>query len=298
MVFHSPVAIFAKAGETGKYRAALPAWNMVLRGFLAGSFIAMGCALATMCSTGIVAGASAVKDTPALAYGMSSAGVGQLVMGVVFPVGLFLVVITGAELFAGDAMLSPLAAFTRKTGGIGVVNLWVWVFIGNFIGAVFWAYLMANGPFIGFDSTGTAMVNTYGAHAIGIAAAKTGYAGGMGFWSAFLRGIGGIWLVNLAVLFGICADNLAGRILGIWVAAMAFIALGLEYVVANMYFIAAGILTQGFLTDQTKVAAGVNWLSMWTSNLIPVALGNIVGGLVFFGALYWVAFRKEIAALK
>jgi len=79
---------------------------------------------------------------------------------------------------------------------------------------------------------------------------------------------------------------------------MAFVSSGFEHSVANMYFIPAGILTQGFITDPTKITASVNWVSMWTSNLIVVTLGNIVGGLLFVGVIYWVAFRKEIAALK
>jgi formate/nitrite transporter FocA (FNT family) len=79
---------------------------------------------------------------------------------------------------------------------------------------------------------------------------------------------------------------------------MAFVSSGFEHCVANMYFIPAGIFTQGFITDPTKLSANVNWITMWTSNLIPVTIGNIVGGLFFVGIVYWVAFRKEIAALK
>jgi formate/nitrite transporter FocA (FNT family) len=75
---------------------------------------------------------------------------------------------------------------------------------------------------------------------------------------------------------------------------MAFVSMGLEHSIANMYFIPAGILTAGL----TKTATTVTWVNMWTSNLIPVTIGNIVGGMVFVGVIYWVAFRKEIAALK
>jgi len=78
---------------------------------------------------------------------------------------------------------------------------------------------------------------------------------------------------------------------------MAFVASGFEHSVANMYFIPAGILTQA-LGDPTTVNAGLNWVTMWTNNLIVVTIGNIVGGLFFVGVIYWVAFRKEIAALK
>ncbi len=298
MVFHPPVAIVAKAGDAGKYKVGLPAWNMVLRGFMSGAFIAMGGALATVCSTNIAASAAAVTANAGLAFGTSSAGFAQLILGAVFPVGLIITVLTGAELFTGDAMLAPMAAFIHKVTWVQVINLWIWVYIGNFIGSVVWAYIMANGPYVSFDAMGVGTVTAFGSRAIAIAGAKTAYVGMMGAWSAFLKGIGCNWLVNLAILLGICADDAVGKFFGIWFPIMAFVSMGLEHSIANMYFIPAGIMTQGFITDPTKMVASVNWVTMWTANLIPVTIGNIVGGLFFVGVVYWVAFRKEIAALK
>jgi formate/nitrite transporter len=292
MVFHPPVAIVAKAGDAGKYKVGLPWWNMILRGFMSGAYIAMGGALATVCSTGIMATDAAMR------YGTASAGFSQLILGAVFPVGLIITVLTGAELFTGDAMLAPLAAFIHKVSWIQVLNLWVFVYIGNFIGSVFWAYLMANGPFVSFDAAGAATVTAFGTRAIAIAGAKVSYVGMMGMWSAFLKGIGCNYLVNLAILLGICSDDMVGKFFGIWFPIMAFVASGLEHSIANMYFIPAGIFTQGFITDPTKINAGINWVTLWTNNVIIVTLGNIVGALVFVGILYWIAFRKEIAALK
>jgi len=292
MVFHPPVAIVAKAGDAGKYKVGLPWWNMILRGFMSGAYIAMGGALATVCSTGIMATDAAMR------YGTASAGFSQLILGAVFPVGLIITVLTGAELFTGDAMLAPLAAFIHKVSWIQVLNLWVFVYIGNFIGSVFWAYLMANGPFVSFDAAGAATVTAFGTRAIAIAGEKVSYVGMMGMWSAFLKGIGCNYLVNLAILLGICSDDMVGKFFGIWFPIMAFVASGLEHSIANMYFIPAGIFTQGFITDPTKINAGINWVTLWTNNVIIVTLGNIVGALVFVGILYWIAFRKEIAALK
>jgi formate transporter len=297
MVFHPPVAITAKAGDAGKYKVGLPAWNMLLRGFMAGAYIAMGAALATMCSTGITYSADAIK-AGAVAGGFASAGISQLILGAVFPVGLIIIVLTGAELFTGDAMLAPMAAFIHKVSWAQVLNLWLWVYIGNLLGSIVFAYIMAYGPFVSFDAAGTATVTAFGSRAIAIAAAKTSYVGLMGFYSAFLKAIACNWLVNLAILLGICADDAAGKFFGIWFPIMAFVSSGFEHCVANMYFIPAGIFTQGFVTDPTKVVASVNWVTMWTANIIPVTIGNIVGGLFFVGVLYWVAFRKEIAALK
>jgi formate/nitrite transporter len=299
MVFHPPVAIVAKAGDAGKYKVGLPAWNMVLRGFMSGAYIAMGGALATVCSTGIVYAALtpaqiAANVTAPIAGGFASAGIAQLILGAVFPVGLIITVLTGAELFTGDAMLAPMAAFIHKISWAQVLTLWVFVYIGNFIGSCFWAYIMASGPFVSFDAAGAATITAFGSRAIAIAGAKTGYVGMMGFYSAFLKGIGCNYLVNLAILLGICADDAAGKFFGIWFPIMAFVSMGLEHSIANMYFIPAGIMTAGL----TGAAIKTDWISMWMQNLIPVTLGNIVGALFFVGVLYWVAFRKEIAALK
>jgi len=297
MVFHPPVAIVAKCGDAGKYKVGLPAWNMVLRGFMSGAYIAMGGALATVCSTGIAYAALTPAQIAAGAIapaGFASAGMAQLILGAVFPVGLIITVLTGAELFTGDAMLAPMAAFIHKISWSQVMTLWVFVYIGNLIGSVFWAFLMANGPFVSFDAAGAATITAFGTRAIAIAGAKVSYVGMMGMWSAFMKGIGCNYLVNLAILLGICSDDMVGKFFGIWFPIMAFVSMGLEHSIANMYFIPAGIFTSML----TGVPTTANWINMWTANVIVVTLGNIVGALFFVGILYWVAFRKEIAALK
>jgi len=293
MVFHPPVAIVAKAGDAGKYKVGLPAWNMIVRGFMSGAYIAMGGALATVCSTGIVYSAAQIT-AGAVPGGFASAGMAQLILGAVFPVGLIITVLTGAELFTGDAMLAPMAAFIHKISWAQVLTLWVFVYIGNLIGSMFWAYLMANGPFVTWDAAGAATITAFGTRAIAIAGAKVSYVGMMGMWSAFLKGIGCNYLVNLAILLGICSDDMVGKFFGIWFPIMAFVSSGLEHSVANMYFIPAGIMTSML----TGVPTTATWVNMWTANIVIVTLGNIVGGLFFVGILYWVAFRKEIAALK
>jgi formate/nitrite transporter len=266
---------------------------------MSGAYIAMGGALATVCTTGIAYAALTPAQVTAgvvapIAGGFASAGMVQLILGAVFPVGLIITVLTGAELFTGDAMLAPMAAFIHKISWMQVLNLWVFVYIGNLIGSVCWAYIMANGPYVSFNDAGVGAITAFGSRAIAIAVAKTSYVGMMGMYSAFIKGIGCNWLVNLAILLGICSDDMVGKFFGIWFPIMAFVSMGLEHSIANMYFIPAGILTAGI----TNTATTVNWVNMWTSNLIPVTLGNIVGGMVFVGIIYWVAFKKEIAALK
>jgi len=289
MVFHPPVAIIAKAGGAGQYKVGLPAWNMLLRGFMAGAYIAIGGALCTVCSTGVA--------------GFLGPGMAKLVAGSVFPVGLIIIILTGAELFTGDAMLAPMAAFIHAVSWAKVLNLWLWVYIGNLIGSIVYAYIMAFGPFTSWDAAGVATVNAFGLTAVNIAAGKCSYIGGAALWGAFLKAIGCNWLVNLAILSAICADDLVGKFFGIWFPIMAFVSSGFEHCVANMYFIPAGIMTSGFLTADQATAIGpklanLGWVTMWTNNIIVVTIGNIVGGMLFVGVIYWVAFKDEIAALK
>src|SRR5512136_661590 len=274
MVFHPPVAIVAKAGDAGKYKVGLPAWNMVLRGFMSGAYIAMGGALATVCSTGIAYSAAQIT-AGAVPGGFASAGIAQLVLGAVFPVGLIITVLTGAELFTGDAMLAPMAAFIHKISWMQVANLWVWVYVGNLIGSVWYAYLMAYGPFSSWDAAGAATVTAFGTRAIAIGVAKTSYVGTAGMWSAFLKAIGCNWLVNLAILLGICADDLIGKFFGIWFPIMCFVSTGFEHSIANQYFISAGIFangigTSGGFTEAQALAASkylgyanLNWVGFW-----------------------------------
>ncbi len=219
-----------------------------------------------------------------------------------FPVGLIITILTGAELFTGDAMLAPVAAFIHKVSWAAVLNLWVWVYIGNLIGSLVWAYIMAYGPYTSVSATGTITASAFGVRAVQIAIAKVSYFGVAGLWSAFLKGIGCNWLVNLAVLLGICADDLIGKFFGIWFPIMAFVSSGLEHSIANMMFIPAGLMVQPYLTEAQIATlpgiANLSWVTMWTQNIISVTIGNIVGGMVFVGLLYWIAFRKEIQALK
>ena len=189
-------------------------------------------------------------------------GFTQLILGATFPVGLIIIVLTGAELFTGDAMLAPMAAFIHKISWAAVVKLWVWVYIGNLIGSIWYAYLMAYGPFASWDATGAVTVTAFGSRAIAIAVAKTSYVGAAGMWSAFLKAIGCNWLVNLAILLGICADDLVGKFFGVWFPIMAFVSSGFEHSVANMYFIPAGLFARDFITDPTKVTAYPNWTTI------------------------------------
>ena len=286
MGFHSPVEIVEVAGNVGQYKTGIPAWNLLIRGFLAGAYVAIGAALATVCGTGV--------------NFWVGPGITALVGGIVFPVGFIAIVLTGAELFTGDAMLAPMAALQGRISWLKVVNLWVWVYIGNLAGAVFYAYLMAYGPFSGWSAANVPGITIFGGAALGIAAQKVSYAGAMASWSLFLKAIGSNWLVNLAVLLGICADDLAGKFFGIWFPVMASFSSGFEHCVASMYYIPAGLFLKEITPDRAVEIIGPERFFMLTwdgfsSHLIVVTIGNFIGGLFFVGVLYWMIFREDLS---
>lgn len=265
-----PAEMVALAGDVGRYKARLGATNLLVRGFMGGVFIAIGATLATVCSTGL---------ETSLGPGFKA-----MMAGSVFPVGLVMIVMTGMSLFTGDTMLLPVAVFQGKTTWQKVGWAWLWVYAGNFAGSLVWAYLMIWGP---FHKPGTTDLNAFGQTAVAIAQLKTlpyAAAGWAGLRSAFAKGIACNILVNLAILLGLCSEGAAGKILGIWFPIMAFVACGFEHSVANMYFVPAGIM----------LGAGVTWSQFLAWNLLPVTLGNIIGGLVFVGGVYSFCFQREL----
>jgi len=293
MAFNAPAKMVGLVGNAGVYKSKLSVFQFLIRGFMAGAYIAIGGALCTVCSTGVA---------PIL-----GPGIGKLIGGAVFPVGLIAIVLTGMELFTGDCMLVPMAAMMKRCTWGSVFRNWFWVYIGNVVGSFFYAYMMAVGPFVDGTADGTLVVNAFGMTAINISVAKIltyKAVGTAGLWSCFMKAIGCNFLVNIAILLAITADDVISKFFGIWFPIMAFVSTGFEHCVANMYFIPAGIMTAGYLnaeqvaTITAEKLATLNWVTMWTNNIIVVTIGNIVGGLIFVGVLYWIAFKKEIEALE
>lgn len=271
---NKPVEIVQLAGDAGKYKANLTPGNYLIRSFMAGLFIAVGGALATVCGTGL--------DT------YMGVGFKSMIAGAVFPVGLIAIVLTGMSLFTGDTMLIPMAVFQKKSTWAKVFNAWFWVYIGNFVGSIFWAYLMSVGP---LSKGGGPELTAFGQNAVAIAQAKTlPYIanGGAGLWSAFMKGIACNLLVNLAILLALSSKNMLGKFFGIWFPIMAFVASGFEHSVANMYFIPTGIM----------LGAKITWGQFIYWNLIPVTIGNIIGGFIFIGAVYFISFKKELSSMS
>ncbi len=267
----TPAAVAdAVTKSSGVAKARMPLRQVVLLGLLAGVYIGFGAALATLV---------ALDAGQYVGLGLS-----KLLAGLMFCIGLILVVLAGAELFTGNSLMLA-STLNREYGLRRLLGRWGIVYFANFAGAVALVLIMFGA---GVWKMGD---GAYGRTALGIAIGKVN----LDFTEAFLRGVGCNWLVCLAVWMALAARDVAGKILAILFPITAFVALGLEHCVANMYFIPMGLLLKG-----SAVAAAVDpaaldsltWARFAYVNLLPVTLGNIVGGALFVGALYWWVYMR------
>jgi formate/nitrite transporter len=198
-----------------------------------------------------------------------------------------LVVIAGSELFTGNCMFAPISVLNGEASFKGLMKNWTLVYVGNFLGSIFVAYFLAyqcgffdSMPWAGWAAT--------------VANAKCG----LDFTTAFLRGIGCNWLVCLAVWLAISSEDIISKIFSCWFPIMAFVTIGFEHSVANMFFIPLGIFAANDPSVATNLAAAnvatanLSWYNFFITNLIPVTLGNIVGAALFVAALYWYVYLK------
>ena len=269
-----PAEMAARAAESGVRKAALGVLPMFVLAILAGAFVALGAAFATTVSAG--------------AAGTIPYGVARLVAGLAFSLGLILVIVGGAELFTGNNLLAMAWASGRISTG-SVVRNWVVVYAGNFVGAVGTATLVVASGQYAFGN------GSVGEVALATAAAKVSY----GPFQAFILGILCNGLVCLAVWLTYSARTTTDRILAITPPIAAFVAMGFEHSVANMYFIPAGLLIRAFGSDAfwrsiEKAPADYATLDIGglVGNLVPVTLGNIVGGTILVGAVYWIVYLR------
>jgi formate/nitrite transporter len=247
-------------------------WKLLILGILAGVYIGFGAALATL-----------VSSDAAKYLGL---GLGKMMTGAVFSVGLMLVVIAGAELFTGNNLML-MSALDGRVPFSRVVWKWIVVYVANFLGSVLLAWILFNSGLWKGGNFAT------GVQAIKIANAKVSLS-----WSeSFFRGIACNWLVCLAVWMALASQSIIGRIWAIFFPIMTFVALGFEHCIANMYFIPMGIMLKG--TEAASVLgkdlSNLNWGGFF-NNIIPVTAGNIVGGAIFVGLLYWLVYVKPAKA--
>ncbi|MDR2641979.1 MAG: formate/nitrite transporter family protein [Planctomycetaceae bacterium] len=217
----------------------------------------------------------------------STFGLGKCLAGAVFPTGLMLVVLAGGELFTGNTMmLLPFAEGRIKLAAL--VRNWLIVYVGNFVGSFFIAVLIVNS---GQLNSGA---NLLGGITIKIAVTKCNFT----FIEAFTLGILCNCLVCLAVWMATGAENAAGKILAIFFPIWLFITSGFEHSVANMYYISAGLLAKSnpnwlnAVVISPDLLASLTWTNFIFANLLPVTLGNIVGGGIIVAITYKVAYKK------
>jgi formate/nitrite transporter len=271
MTTKQPPEIAAAAVETGAKKAHLR-WDKVLVGsFLAGAYIAFGGLVAISVSSGLDPRIWGTLPT--------------LFMGMAFTLGLVLVLIAGSHLLTGNMMLVPISAMQgRLTAGEIVRNLTL-VLVGNLLGALFVAYFLAvqTGVIGDVDADpGSQGALTYAR------LASIGQAKGLheSAWQIFLRGVGCNWLVCLGVWLSLAADSVASKVLGIFFPIMAFVAMGFDHVVANMFFLPAAIFAG---------VPGLGWGDI-LRNWLFAGLGNLVGAVVFVALSYWYLFLRPDGA--
>jgi formate/nitrite transporter len=264
-----PPEMAKRAEYLGVRKAEAPRLATFTLAVLAGAFISLGAVFATT----VAAGASGVVPY----------GIVRLLAGLVFTVGLVLVIVGGAELFTGNNLI-VMAWAGRKVTTRGLLGNWTIVYAGNFLGAVATAVLMflTRQYTFGGGSVGAVALNT--------AVTKVGYT----FLQAVALGVLCNALVCLAVWLTFSARSTIDKIAAIILPIAAFVAAGFEHSIANMYFVPIALFIKDFDPAFTAASgidvSNLTWSTFLVDNLIPVTLGNIIGGAVLVAAVYWFVF--------
>jgi len=268
-----PPQMAGRAINVGVNKAKLNLGSMFALAVLAGAFIAMGAIFCTVTVTG----------------GCGSYGLTKLFGGLSFCLGLILVVVAGAELFTGNNLI-VMAQVSGKIEVKDVLRNWIVVYVGNLVGSVAMAAIM----FMSLQYTEPGGKGAVGITALSIAAGKCS----LPWLGAFARGIYCNALVCLAVWLCFSARSTTDKILSIIFPITAFVACGFEHCVANMYFIPVGLIIKSdaaFIAQVGAQVANLDNLTLYgffVKNLVPVTLGNIVGGSLLVGLIYWWIFER------
>ncbi len=279
-----PAEMAQKAEGLGERKAKMAAFPMFVLAILAGAFIGLGALFATTVSAGSMvmkAADGTITGTIALRFGVS-----RLLDGLVFCVGLILVVVAGAELFTGNNLI-VMAWASRKVSTAALLRNWGIVYVGNFVGSVATAAVVF-----------LSKQYTFGSGAVGLTALNTANSKvALGFVQAIALGILCNALVCLAVWMTYSARSTIDKIFAIIFPISAFVAASFEHSVANMYFIPIGLFIKDF--DPAFAAktgldlSGLTWVSFLWKNLLPVTIGNIIGGSILVAVVYWSVYLRH-----
>lgn len=274
MGFQTITEVIEQNIQNGIKKTNLTTKKLILLGIAAGFFIGIGAEASSLAM-----------------HGISNVGLARTVAGAVFPIGLMLIVLLGGELFTGNCLIS-MAVYDKKAKLKGMIRNLTIVYISNFIGAALMAWMINNCGQLNFSDGGA------GAFTIKVALGKVGIDTIQAIVSGILCNV----LVCLAIFMAATAKDVAGKCIAIFFPIFVFVISGFEHCVANMYYIPAGIfaaqnpLYAAKATELYGITAeqlsGLNFGTMF-SNLIPVTIGNVIGGMVFVGLLYWYLYRKK-----
>jgi len=276
--FLAPAEIAAFCTEVGVKKVAIPKPKAFVLAILAGAFIGFAAFGSNMAAHNLLA-------DPA------TFGLGRCLAGIIFTVGLIMVIVAGAELFTGNTLITVGVLEKRVTWGAMLQN-WVLIWIGNLVGSVLIAYLVTSTSLL--SSSGSVL----GAMTIKIAVGKVG----LDFLPAIFLGILCNWLVCIAVWMSFSAQDVIGKAFACVFPIWLFVCSGFEHSVANMTYIPMGLFAKMNETwAEAAIALGVSpeqldgltWGSMMVDNLLPVTIGNIIGGAFFVGTLYWFSFLQK-----
>lgn len=261
MQIKTPKEITESTLNVARNKTSLGLGPLIVQSLQAGAFIAFGGVMSLIVGFGFP---EITSGNPALQ---------RLMSGCVFPIGLILTVALGAELFTGNNALLIPAFMSKKCGWRDVARNWTVVYFGNFVGAVAFAWIMVY-------MAGLTAPDPWHSAIIRMAEAKTS----LPWITCFIKGIGANWCVCLAVWLALSGHSLAEKALGCFLPVMAFVALGYEHCVANMFFIPLGMME----------GADVSVATFLTANLVPATLGNIAGGALLVGCVNaYIHLKKE-----
>lgn len=270
-----PVEMAVRAEQIGMRKAALATVNLWALALLAGAFVALG----AIFSTTVAAGASGVLPF----------GVTRLLIGLSFCLGLILIIVGGAELFTGNTLI-VMAWASGKVTTTALLRNWLIVYLGNFAGALGTAILLL-----------ISKQYTFGAGSVGVAALTIANSKvHFDFLQAIALGALCNALVCLAVWLTFSARSTLDKIIAILFPITAFVTAGFEHSIANMYFIPLGLLIKtfdpGFVTTSGLDLTALTWRTFLVNNLLPVTIGNIIGGVVLVASVYWLVYLQPDAA--
>jgi formate transporter len=261
MAYVKPDVVVENMIQAGAVKGRLSAKDLLIRGLLSGALLGFATTLAFT------------------ATAQTSLGI---VGALIFPVGFVMIVLLGLELVTGNFALIPLGVMDGKIKVADLIFNWSWVFLGNLIGGILYAFLFAKtlapaAPLakmiVGISETKT------------LCYAKLGYDG---LVSAFIKAILCNWMVTMGVVMGLTSQSTIGKIAAMWLPILTFFAQGFEHSVVNMFVIPAGMI----------LGAQVSLADWWVWNQIPVTLGNIIGGFIFTGFALYITYKKPAVAAE